>query len=105
LTKKEEKTDIVLCMNQYNQFALTLDHNDKLMNGYYRLPRLDQFDQIETQFDKSIKHVFSHKIWNVNFYVATITNPNFDFIWVTKKESETLPIITVHRNYLKEKFI
>lgn len=105
LTKKEETIDIVLCMNQNNQFALTLDHNDKLMSGYYRLPRLDQFNQIDTIFDKSIKHVFSHKIWNVNFYISESNEKNPNFIWVTKKESETLPIITVHRNYLKEKFI
>ena len=105
LTKKEENIDIVLCMNQNNQFALTLDHSDKLMNGYYRLPRLDQFNQIDIIFDKSIKHVFSHKIWNVNFYISETNEINPNFIWVTKKESETLPIITVHRNYLKEKFI
>lgn len=105
LSKKEETIDIVLCMNNQNQFALTLDHNDKLMSGYYRLPRLDQFNQIDLTFDKSVKHVFSHKIWNINFYVANINESSSDFIWVTKKESETLPIITVHRNYLKEKFI
>ena len=105
LEKKEETIDIVLCLNDKNQFALTLDHNDKLMSGYYRLPRLDQFTDIKPIFDKSIKHVFSHKIWNINFY-TTQTNDILDnFIWVTKKESESLPIITVHRNYLKEIFL
>lgn len=105
LEKKEETIDIILCLNDKNQFALTLDHNDKLMSGYYRLPRLDQFTDIKPIFDKSIKHVFSHKIWNINFY-TTQTNDILDnFIWVTKKESESLPIITVHRNYLKEIFL
>lgn len=105
MEKKEETIDIVLCLNDKNQFALTLDHNDKLMSGYYRLPRLDQFTDIKPIFDKSIKHVFSHKIWNINFY-TTQTNDILDnFIWVTKKESESLPIITVHRNYLKEIFL
>lgn len=105
LAKKEESIDIVLCINHQNKFALTLDHNDKLMNGYYRLPRLDQFNQIAASFDQSIKHVFSHKIWNINFYIAESNELNPNFIWVTKKESEALPIITVHRNFLKDKFI
>ncbi len=103
--KKEVTLDIILCMNNKNQFALTLDHNDKLMDGYYRLPRMDQFTNISPDYDKSVKHVFSHKIWNINFYIHHIIESSDHFIWVTKKESESLPIITVHRNYLKEKFL
>lgn len=105
LDKKEETIDVVLCINSDNQFALTLTHNDKLMGGYYRLPRLDQFNELNSVYDKSVKHIFSHKIWNLNFYTCDINTTNNDFIWVTKKESEALPIITVHRNYLKEKFL
>jgi len=106
LDKKEEVLDIVLCINSKNQFALTLDHNDKLMHGYYRLPRLDQIKpHQELLLDKSIKHVFSHKIWNINFYIYNTDEAFEQFTWITKKESESLPIITVHRNYLKEKFL
>ena len=75
------------------------------MDGYYRLPRMDQFTNISPDYDKSVKHVFSHKIWNINFYIHHIIESSDHFIWVTKKESESLPIITVHRNYLKEKFL
>jgi A/G-specific adenine glycosylase len=106
LDKKEEILDIVLCINSKNQFALTLDHTDKLMHGYYRLPRLDQINpHLNLSIDKTVKHVFSHKIWSINFYVYTIDEELTQFTWVTKKESESLPIITVHRNYLKEKFL
>jgi len=105
LVKKEEDINVLFIVNENNRFALTLDHNDKLMNGYYRLPRVDQIQNIETKFDKTIKHVFSHKIWNINFYIGRTNTSINDFIWVTKKESESLPIITAHRNYLKEKFL
>lgn len=106
LDKKEEILDIVLCINSKNQFALTLDHTDKLMHGYYRLPRIDQINpHLNLSIDKTVKHVFSHKIWSINFYVYTIDEELTPFTWVTKKESESLPIITVHRNYLKEKFL
>ena len=105
LVKKVEDIDVVLCVNANKQFALTLDHSDKLMHGYYRLPTLDQFTQIISTYDTSVKHVFSHKIWNLNFYVSEIDLSIEKFIWVTKKESESLPIITVHRNYLKERLL
>lgn len=105
LVKKEENIDVLYIVNEENKFALTLEHNDKLMNGYYRLPRVDQIENINITFDKTIKHVFSHKIWNINFYKSITNTINDNFIWVTKKESETLPIITAHRNYLKEKFL
>lgn len=105
LVKKEENIDVLFIVNEENKFALTLEHNDKLMNGYYRLPRVDQIENINITFDKTIKHVFSHKIWNINFYKSITNTINDNFIWVTKKESETLPIITAHRNYLKEKFL
>ncbi|HET6785818.1 MAG TPA: A/G-specific adenine glycosylase [Erysipelotrichaceae bacterium] len=105
LVKKEENIDVLYIVNKENKFALTLEHNDKLMNGYYRLPRVDQIESVNITFDKTIKHVFSHKIWNINFYKSNTDTISNNFIWVTKKESETLPIITAHRNYLKEKFL
>lgn len=105
LVKKEEDIDVLYIVNKENKFALTLEHNDKLMNGYYRLPRVDQIESVNITFDKTIKHVFSHKIWNINFYTSNTDTISDNFIWVTKKESETLPIITAHRNYLKEKFL
>jgi A/G-specific adenine glycosylase len=105
LVKKEENIDVLYIVNKENKFALTLEHNDKLMNGYYRLPRVDQIESVNITFDKTIKHVFSHKIWNINFYKSNTDTISNNLIWVTKKESETLPIITVHRSYLKEKFI
>lgn len=105
LVKKEENIDVLYIVNKENKFALTLEHNDKLMNGYYRLPRVDQIESVNITFDKTIKHVFSHKIWNINFYKSNTDTISENFIWVTKKESETLPIITAHRNYLKEKFL
>ncbi len=105
LVKKEEEINVLLIVNEDNKFALTLEHNDSLMKEYYRLPRVDQIQNVNITFDKTIKHVFSHKIWNINFYIGKTDTLNNNFIWVTKKESESLPIITAHRNYLKEKFL
>jgi A/G-specific adenine glycosylase len=107
LIKKEEDIDVLLIFNSDNKFALTLEHNDKLMNGYYRLPRVDQIElDFETlRLDQSANHVFSHKVWNINYYCGKTDETNKNIIWVTKKESESLPIITAHRNYLKEKFL
>ena len=102
LVKQSEQIDVVLLINEKGQFALTLEHNDSLMQGYYRLPTLSQANITEYKKDVTLRHVFSHKIWDVKFHIAHI-NMSDDFKWVNYQESLELPIITLHRRWLKQK--
>ena len=48
-----------------NNILMSLDDSDGLMTGMYRLPQIKQ--QIrEITPDYTVKHVFSHKVWNLN---------------------------------------
>lgn len=102
LTKQNEQIDVVLLINDQREFALTLDHTDSLMQGYYRLPTLSRSNIIEYKKDATLKHVFSHKIWEVNFHIAKAERTD-DFKWVSYDASLDLPIITLHRKWLKQK--
>lgn len=102
LSKQTEQIDVVLLLNENYEFALSLDHTDSLMQGYYRLPTLSQVKNIEYEKDVTLKHVFSHKIWEVNFHIAKATQIE-GFKWVSYAESLKLPIITLHRKWLKQK--
>ena len=102
LTKQSEQIDVVLLLNENNEFALSLDHTDSLMQGYYRLPTLSQVKIAEYEKDVTLKHVFSHKIWEVNFHIAKSTQIE-NLKWVSYAESLELPIITLHRKWLKQK--
>ena len=102
LTKQTEQIDVVLLMNENHEFALTLDHSDSLMQGYYRLPSLKQVNITDTKKDGTLRHVFSHRIWEVNFHIAKIKQYH-EFKWVSYDESLKLPIITLHRKWLKQK--
>ena len=102
LVKKTEQIDVILLINDQNQFALTSHHTDSLMQGYYRLPMLTQCNVTDIKKDITLKHVFSHKVWEVSFHTA-YTNEAHDFKWLSYAESQTLPIITLHRKWLKQK--
>lgn len=104
--KPEKKTEVieVLClMNSRGQYALTLDHFDQLMKGYYRLPTRSQCDHLNLNkliYDSRLKHVFTHKIWLVDVYRAETTDTDTHFRWVDPEELAQLPIITLHRKWL-----
>lgn len=103
--KKSENLDVVYLINDHQELALTLTHQDALMKGYYRLPLISQctlyLDSLKK--DTELIHVFTHKIWNVSFYTASTTQTQDDFIWVALDQVKTLPLITLHRNYLESK--
>lgn len=102
LAKQSEKIEVVLMLNDKHEFALTMDHSDSLMQGYYRLPTLKQAHVTDTKKDVTLRHVFSHKIWEVSFNIAQGTHSEA-FKWVSYEESLKLPIITLHRKWLKQK--
>ena len=102
LVKQSEHIDVILMINQNGLFALTQEHSDALMQGYYRLPTLSQAHITEYKKDARLRHVFSHKVWEVDFHIAE-TNNSQPFKWVTYHDSLQLPIITLHRKWLKQK--
>jgi len=91
--------------NSDGLIALTLENNDGLMNGYYRFPQKKSFNQDqlrEIQFKSHVKHVFSHKIWEIDFYTADNIDGNDDYIWVSEERLNELPLITAHRKWYKK---
>lgn len=104
MEKKIEKKQIILISYQ-EEIALTLDHHDQLMKGYYRLPEYSQVNVEESKlsFDQKLNHVFSHKIWEVEFFTLNVIEKDPKFIWVKTSQLEQYPIITLHRKYLDSK--
>lgn len=105
LIKKIEHKSVILYKNKKNQFALTNTHLDTLMKGYYRLPEAQQLniDISKLKKDRSLSHVFSHKRWDVDFYIIEEDIKNAELLWVSQSDLSHYPIITLHRKYLNSK--
>ena len=100
-----EHYDCYFIRNSEGLIALTLENDDGLMNGYYRFPQKKSFnrDQLsEINFNVHVKHVFSHKIWEIDFYTADNIDGNDDYIWVSEERLNELPLITAHRKWYKK---
>ncbi len=100
-----EHYDCYLIQNRDGELALTLANEDGLMNGYYRFPQKNNFvpDHLkEIKFDSHVKHVFSHKIWEIDFYTAENDGTKDDYIWVSEERLNELPLITAHRKWYKK---
>lgn len=100
-----EHYDCYFIRNSDGLIALTLENDDGLMNGYYRFPQKKSFnrDQLsEINFNVHVKHVFSHKIWEIDFYTADSIDGNDDYIWVSEERLNELPLITAHRKWYKK---
>jgi len=100
-----EHYDCYFIRNSDGLIALTLDNDDGLMNGYYRFPQKKSFNQDqlrEIQFNAHVKHVFSHKIWEIDFYTAENIDNHDDYIWVSEERLNELPLITAHRKWYKK---
>ncbi len=104
IKQKVEHKSVILLKNKNQQIALTLNHKDSLMKGYYRLPEINQTNLELNQLkkDKRLTHVFSHKIWEVDFYELDIYESS-EFEWFDQDQINELPIITLHRKYLDSK--
>ncbi len=104
LKQKHEHKSVLYLINKDKKIALTLDHYDSLMKGYYRLPEVQQtaIDIKKIKKDTQLTHVFSHKIWDVDFYQLEVSE-DYNFEWFDESEIKDLPIITLHRKYLDSK--
>jgi len=108
ITKKAKSTEsieVVYLMHTDQTIAFTNQNSDKLMQGYYRLPTRSQItvEMNELKFINQSQHVFSHKIWNLKFYMASCTKKDASLVWIRKDQINELPIITAHLKWLNEK--
>lgn len=105
MAKKTEQIDVVLLINSQGEMALTLNHSDELMKGYYRLPTLHQLSSVSLNLKKEsqLTHVFTHKVWEVTFYSSQTDQAVANVIWVKPSAINELPIITLHRKFLQSK--
>jgi A/G-specific adenine glycosylase len=84
-----------------NNILMSLDDSDGLMTGMYRLPQIKQ--QIrEIAPDYTVKHVFSHKVWNLNVYLNQIDLVREDWISLEIDELKKVPIITAHKKIISK---
>ncbi len=99
--KKASKSKPVVYKNIYfirsndQKLALTKDHSDELMKGYWRF--IESPDVIkDALYLGHHHHVFTHLIWELDFYLIDHQN-NSELTWFSPNEIDALPLITAHR--------
>ncbi|NTW95172.1 MAG: A/G-specific adenine glycosylase [Erysipelotrichaceae bacterium] len=98
--KKPELHKLILLMRHKDLLALTLDHQDSLMKGYWRFPEVKELPK-ESLYIGSHHHVFTHLIWDLDFY-SVETEKSSEFQWFSAEEIEALPLITAHRVFFEK---
>ena len=109
--KKAAKKPVELNLNTYliddgdSHILLSEDWSDGLMVGLLRLPQFaEKKKELEkAEFVEKRKHVFSHRIWNMDCY--RMTNPEIKLEntrWIDLDELDSLAIVTAHRKWLEE---
>lgn len=97
--------DVYLIM-QNGKILLSKDWQDGLMMDYIRLPMVlrgekTPFTQIHL-LSKS-KHIFSHRIWDMEFYEATAADFDCKFwFWASLEELKEITLVTAHEKFLKK---
>lgn len=97
--------DVYLIM-QNGKILLSKDWQDGLMIDYIRLPMVlrgekTPFTQIHP-LSKS-KHIFSHRIWDMEFYAAAAADFNCEFwFWASLEELKEITLVTAHEKFLKK---
>jgi len=95
--KPERHLSILIKQSPDHQIALTQNADDNLMKGYWRFPETQRIPE-EAQHLGQLRHVFTHLIWNLDFYlVRAPLSPNET--WFSPQEIEGLPLITSHRDF------
>ncbi len=106
-TKKAQEIqyDVYLVVEN-GKILLSKDWNDGLMIDYLRLPMVER--NVETPFKQielieKRKHVFSHRIWEMNCYKASIDEIKCDFwFWLPIEQLKEVSIVTAHNKWLKK---
>lgn len=93
--------------NSCNQLLISCDWSDGLMEGLFRLPQFETIPPAlqKAEFVGKRKHVFSHRIWNMNCYVFQSDTINLEkTFWVSRDELSSLALVTAHRKWIKERW-
>jgi A/G-specific adenine glycosylase len=102
--KTVENIEVVCLIHHDRTFALTLECEDNLMKGYYRLPTLTQahLNADDTKLISQARHVFTHKIWELSFYQTLCSEKDPRFVWISFNQINKFPIITAHLKWLNK---
>ena len=93
--KPEIHKSILIKLSPDHKIALTKDHNDGLMKGYWRFPETQHIPSDAVLLGQH-HHVFTHLIWDLDFYLVNMTETD-EQAWFSVQEIESLPLITAHR--------
>lgn len=101
--KKQVKIEYydVFVNTSKDSILMSLDNNDGLMTGMYRLPQIEQQTREFTP-NYTTKHVFSHKVWKLNIYLNELDLKKEDWISLKLDELKNVPIITAHRKIIRK---
>lgn len=109
--KKAAKKPVELNLKTYliddgdSHILLSEDWSDGLMVGLLRLPQFaEKKKELEkAEFVEKRKHVFSHRIWNMDCYRMTDSEIKLENTrWIDLDELDSLAIVTAHRKWLEE---
>ena len=95
--KPEFHKSILINMTADHKIALTKEAGDGLMKGYWRFPETQMIPE-KAQLLGHHHHVFTHLIWDLDFYLIT-SEENTEYSWFSEAEIEALPLITAHRSF------
>lgn len=109
--KKAAKKPLELTLKAYillykDKICVSYDEEDGLMKGFIRLPQFEEKINVAgKELDNGkIKHVFSHRIWNIEWRLIQCNQEvKLKFCkWQKKKDTPLLSFVTAHRKILKK---
>ncbi|MEG0176431.1 A/G-specific adenine glycosylase [Anaerorhabdus sp.] len=85
-----------------DEICISQDDSDGLMKDLYRLPQFSSALNIETTKLKKRKHVFSHRIWQMNCFYKELDNKiQLDHCkWIKINDLKQYPLVTAHKKLL-----
>ncbi len=90
---------IAIYRNELGQIALTDQHDDTLLKGFYRLPEITLLPKNAKPVGTA-KHVFSHRVWEMTFVL--IDDGSQPYRYVDPITLDHLSVITAHRRFLAQ---
>lgn len=91
--------------NHHQEVLLSRDWSDGLMEGLYRLPQYSSIleELKEAHFVQKRKHVFSHRVWNMNCFQIEVDDCALEHTqWFKLSELDQVPLVTAHRKWLNK---
>lgn len=94
---------LIICHE--NQIVMSQDDSDGLMKGLWRLPQKEIYDSSQDIYIGKRKHVFSHRIWQMEIYEKTgpYTLAPYEK-WIEMDQLDQLSIVGAHKKILMNYF-